>query len=359
MPITIKRAERQRQKFRLAIAAPSGAGKTYTAIAIALTLGKRVLVIDTERGSASLYADEWPGSQFDVIELDSYSPRYYIEAMKIAGTEGYDAVVIDSLSHAWSGAGGALDMVDEAMVKSKSNNKFTAWREITPLHNELVDTMLQSPFHLIATMRSKTEYVLEDRNGKKVPRKVGMAPIQRDGMEYEFTMFGEMDLDHNLIISKSRITKLDGAVVNKPGAAFAGSLLDWLATGSEVLRPATAVAPPRAAAATAPVHEREPGEDDDRDDGPPPRQRVDRGEDVVPGTVGLDTDPDITDAFAAAGFSAVKKRAWLNRAVEKGLSKGELLRQIPPPARAPAAATAAPPPAEYDGPPAAEYDDDF
>jgi hypothetical protein len=232
-----ERAEKRQSKLRLGLVGPSGSGKTYSALAIAVGLGKRVAVIDTERGSASLYADRFT---FDKLELESFSPAKYVEAIHDAERAGYDVVVIDSLTHAWSGKDGALEQVDTAM--KRTHNKFTAWGDVTPLHNQLVDAMLQCKAHLLVTMRAKTEYVLEmNEKGKQVPRKVGMAPIQRDGMEYEFTVVGDIDLDHNYIISKTRVDFLDGKIINKPGARLATDLLDWLNSGAPALeRPAEA-----------------------------------------------------------------------------------------------------------------------
>lgn len=225
----------------------SGSGKTYSALAIASGLGKRVAVIDTERGSASLYAGQF---QFDVCELQIFHPEKYIQAIEDAGGAGYDVIVIDSLSHAWMGKDGALELVDSAAKRAKAGNSFAAWREVTPLHNALVEAILQSKAHVIITMRSKTEYVLEDNDrGRKVPRKVGLAPIQRDGLEYEFTVVGELDLEHNLVITKSRCDALDNRVIQRPGAPLARQLLTWLTGAKEA--PASAAAatpsqPPRA-----------------------------------------------------------------------------------------------------------------
>ena len=129
-----KKAVKSRSKLRLALIGPSGSGKTYSALAIAAGLGSNIAVIDTEHGSASKYADLF---NFDVLELGSYSPEKYVEALKAAAAAGYDVVVIDSLSHAWMGKDGALEMVDRAAARSKSGNSFGAWREVTPQHNEI------------------------------------------------------------------------------------------------------------------------------------------------------------------------------------------------------------------------------
>jgi hypothetical protein len=237
-----KKATRKQAKLKMALLGPSGSGKTYSALSVAKHLGHRIAVIDSERGSASLYAGEV--ADFDVLELESFSPRNYVEAIHAAEREGYDVIVVDSLTHAWSGKGGALEMVDKASKRSGAGNSFTAWRDVTPEHNALVDALVGCSCHLIATMRVKTEYVLEeDARGKKVPKKVGMAPIQRDGFEYEFSIVADMNLEHDMIVTKSRCSAFDNAVINKPGKQVADGLLAWLASGDvpEPAKPKLAV----------------------------------------------------------------------------------------------------------------------
>lgn len=229
------KAVRTQARLRMGLDGPSGSGKTYTALvaATALANGGKIAVIDTERNSASLYSDKF---DFDVVCLDNFHPQKYIEMILAAEEAGYAVVVIDSLSHAWEGEGGVLDLHDKAVKRQKNENSFTAWKDITPIHRNLVDAMLQSKCHIIATMRSKTEYVLEETesNGRKVqrPRKVGMAPVQRQGMEYEFTIVGDLDTDHNLVISKSRMDEITDAVVNKPDVKWFGKIADWLGSAS-------------------------------------------------------------------------------------------------------------------------------
>lgn len=233
--LTFSKATKQQAKARIALVGPSGSGKTYTALRIASALSPRIAVIDTERGSASKYADEFG---FDALNLESFAPATYVEAIHAAGQGGYDVLVIDSLSHAWSGSGGALEMVDRISKKSQSGNNFAAWRDVTPEHNKLVDAVLRADLHIIATMRAKTEYVIEaNERGKMQPRKVGMAPVQRDGMEYEFDIVGDLDLDHNLIITKTRCRALDGQVISKPGADFAATVQQWLSDGAPAPKP--------------------------------------------------------------------------------------------------------------------------
>lgn len=223
-----KKATKRQIKLRLALVGPTGSGKTYSSLQIASRIGAKVAVIDTEHGSASKYADLF---QFDVCELESFHPQQYINAIA-AASQHYDVLVIDSLSHAWMGKDGALELVDQSAKRSQSKNSFNAWREVTPLHNQLVEALLSCKCHLIVTMRAKTEYVMEtDHKGKSVPRKVGLAPIQRDGVEYEFDVVGEMTQDNELIVSKSRCPALSGKVITQPGKQVADTLLGWLNSG--------------------------------------------------------------------------------------------------------------------------------
>src|SRR5574343_276063 len=188
-------AVKAESKLRLAISGPSGSGKTYTSLAIASALanGKSIALIDTEHGSASKYADTF---RFDVAEMHPpFHPEKFMQAIAEAQNAGYAVVIIDSISHAWAGSGGVLDIVDEAAKRSKSGNSYMAWNEGTPIQNHLIDAIVQSGIHVIATMRSKTDYILVDNgNGRQAPKKVGMAPVQRDQFGYEFDVVLYMDV---------------------------------------------------------------------------------------------------------------------------------------------------------------------
>jgi hypothetical protein len=234
MTIIFEKATKRRARARIALDGPAGSGKTMSALRIARGLAGpegKIAVIDTERGSASLYADKIDGG-YDVLELQSFSPDNYVAAIGAAVEAGYSVVVIDSLSHAWEGKDGALDMKDRA--ERRTGNSWTAWREVTPAHNRLVESMLQCPAHVVATMRSRMEHVLEldEKTKKNVVRKVGLAPIQRPGMEYEFSLIGDIDQDHRLIVSKTRCDAFDHAVIDKPGEDFGRKLLAWLNEGA-------------------------------------------------------------------------------------------------------------------------------
>lgn len=224
--MAFKKALKHEAKLRMALTGPSGSGKTYSALSIATAMGGRIALIDTERGSASKYADIF---SFDVCELESFHPQRYIDAIREAEAAGYEIIIIDSLSHAWMGKDGALELVDRAAKASKSQNSYVAWRDITPLQNALVDSMIGARTHIIATLRTKTEYAQEkDDRGKTVIRKVGLAPVQRDGLEHEFDILGELDYQNTLVISKSRCSALQGVVIEKPGLEIAEILVVWL-----------------------------------------------------------------------------------------------------------------------------------
>lgn len=231
-----QKAVKYESKLRLALCGPTGSGKTYTSLVlgqrIANIMGElvrpapRIALVDTERGSASKYADLF---DFDVLELQSFNPREYVKAIKLAEEGGYGVLVIDSLSHAWAGKDGALEMVDNAAATSGNSNKWVAWRTVTPEHNKLVDAMLGSNLHLIVTMRSKMGYIqTTDQNGKAIIQKIGMQPIQRDGIEYEFDIVGDMDVSNTLIVSKTRCPELTQAVVHRPDASLADRIMTWL-----------------------------------------------------------------------------------------------------------------------------------
>ena len=233
MNFTFARATKEAAKARVALDGPSGSGKTWTALLVGTVLakGESVVVIDTERGSASKYSDDF---EFDTLQLHSFEPTTLVEALAAAGAAGYAVVIVDSLSHFWMGKGGMLQQVDNA-AKRSGGNSFAGWKDARPMEQQMIDALLAYPGHVIVTMRTKTEWVVEENDrGKKVPRKIGTKPEQRDGIEYEFDVVGDLDLDNTLIVSKSRCSALAGAVVRKPGDEFARTILDWL-TGAPAL----------------------------------------------------------------------------------------------------------------------------
>lgn len=196
----LQKASRKKAKMRLTISGPSGSGKTYSALLVAYGLTgnlSKVCVIDTENSSAELYAHL---GDYNTIQLSApFVPEKFIDAIKLCEKAEIETIIIDSASHEWDGLGGVLDI-----HASIPGNSFTAWSKVTPRHNAFIQTMLQSSCHIITTIRSKTEYVLSDKNGKQVPEKVGMKGIQKEGFEYDATLAFELNINHTAHVSKDR-----------------------------------------------------------------------------------------------------------------------------------------------------------
>ena len=235
MTMQIKKAVRLQRKARIDITGPSGSGKTKTALLLAKGLGKKILVIDSERSSSSLYADD---VEFDVIELPDTTIGSYFAALDLS--KGYDVTIIDSLSHAWDSVN---ETVNEAAKKERGGNTFQLWGKVgNPLYAKLLEKVLSLDSHVIATMRVKSDYVMEEytrsdgKTGTK-PVKVGLAAKFREGGEYEFDIVANMDLEHNLIIEKTRLPFLDGKVINKPGAELGEQIRKWLDGGAIITKP--------------------------------------------------------------------------------------------------------------------------
>ena len=227
-----RKAEKQKAKLRLAITGTAGSGKTYGALLVAKGLGGRIVMLDTENGSGDLYAGI---CDYDVGNIQApYEVDKYIDGIKQAENLGYNVIIIDSLSHAWNGEGGLLEQVDNIANASKSGNSYTAWRQVTPMHNKLIETMLNSSCHIIATMRSKTDYIIvENDKGRKEPRKVGLAPVQREGMDYEFGVVFDLGINHMATVSKDRTSLFDGKVFML-SEETGQTLKTWLETGFDI-----------------------------------------------------------------------------------------------------------------------------
>jgi hypothetical protein len=225
--MAFQKAVKHESKLRLAITGPSGAGKTYTALSIARSLPQPVALVDTEHGSASKYADLF---EFDVMNLQPpYHPDRFVEAIRDAAQAGYRVIILDSLTHAWNGTGGMLELVDEIAKRSKTGNTFAAWKDAGPIQSRLIESIVGAPIHVIATLRSKQDYTQEkDANGRTVIKKVGMAAQQREGFEYEFDVVIDMNIDHEGIVTKTRCPALTDRVIAKPGKEVADTLTDWL-----------------------------------------------------------------------------------------------------------------------------------
>lgn len=232
-------ASKRQLRALVALEGPTGSGKTWTALEWATVLadGGKIAVVDTENGSASYYADRF---RFDTLSWPApYDTNRLRDVIGQAADAGYAVLIIDSLTHFWSGEGGILDVVNAA-GKRAAGNQFAGWAIGTPQLRALIDTMRHTPIHVVATMRSKMEYIQDkdDRSGRTTVRKVGMAPEMRAGIDYEFTVVGELNTEHELMITKTRCAALDG-VVAMPGRAgdAARTFAAWLSSGDELATP--------------------------------------------------------------------------------------------------------------------------
>jgi hypothetical protein len=202
------KAARNSCKIKMALQGPSGSGKTYSALLVAFGLTKdwsKIAVIDSENGSAHLYSEL---GDYSVLGLNApFTPESYIEAVDLAVNSGFKCLIIDSLSAEWSGQGGILDIHSNI-----PGNSFSAWAKVTPRHNAFLQKILQADIHVIGTMRSKTDYIMSEKNGKQIPEKVGLKAVQREDSEYEFTLVFELSQRHQAAVSKDRT----GLFINKP-----------------------------------------------------------------------------------------------------------------------------------------------
>jgi len=226
-----KKAERKQSRLRLCISGPSGAGKTEGALTIATSLkgGGKIAVIDTENGSASLYADRF---EFDVLNLEPpYNPQRFVEAIKDASNSGYTVIIVDSATHEWDGEGGCLDMNEQTARAKFKGNTWSAWSDTTKEHQKFINAIVHSNSHIICTARSKTETAQE---GKRIMR-LGTKLVQRDNFEYEFTV--ALDLIHDCHIAtaiKDR-TSIFSSRQPEPITAETGDLLlNWLNSGKSL-----------------------------------------------------------------------------------------------------------------------------
>nr|CAA9237133.1 Phage protein (ACLAME 621) [uncultured Armatimonadetes bacterium] len=230
--MAFQRATRRRAFLKLGITGPSGSGKTFSGLQLAFGLAGttgRVAVLDTENGSASLYAHL---GEYDVMEIQApFTVARYQEAIHEAARVGYDVLLIDSISHEWAGDGGLLTMKEG--LDARGGNTFANWAKVTPLHEQFKSALLQAPLHVIVTMRSKQDYVMqEDGKGRCAPVKVGLSPIQRDGFEYELSVVFDVAMSHEAVVSKDRTGLFDG-FVGRLTREHGRRIREWLETAPE------------------------------------------------------------------------------------------------------------------------------
>lgn len=250
--LQFQKAVKFASKGRIALVGPAGAGKSFTALVLARLLAGpngKIAAIDTEHGSLSKYAHtptcggdgvclDPSHFDFDVIELEAFNPEIFTATLRQAEMAKYDVFICDSLSHFWTGKDGALEFVDQASARNKDG--FSGWKAFRPHERKMVDDMVASSCHVICTMRTKTDYQEVEVNGKKKRVKVGLAPVQREGLEYEFDLVGYMDDENNFIVDKTRCHALTGKVLSKPKPEDLAVFRDWLMGAAKPLASAPA-----------------------------------------------------------------------------------------------------------------------
>ncbi|HEY1114696.1 MAG TPA: AAA family ATPase [Chitinophagaceae bacterium] len=227
----LRKATRKKAKIRLGLSAVSGGGKTYSAILIAKGLVgdlSKVAIIDTENGSADLYAHL---GDFNVLPLSApYSPERYVEAIRSCEKAGMEVIIVDSISHEWDGKGGCLEIVESL------GGKYQDWAKVTPRHQAFVDAILHSPAHVITTVRRKQDYEMtKDTSGRVKVEKAGLKEVTREGFEYELTINLEMDTKHNATTSKDRTGLFMGKPAFMPTEKTGELIAQWCEQGEEVL----------------------------------------------------------------------------------------------------------------------------
>lgn len=225
-----KKAQRRKAKLRLGITGPSGSGKSFAALTLAKSIGSKIAAIDTENGSLSLYENM---CDFDAVDMAApYTPQRMIEYIKMAEANGYDVLIIDSITHEWSGPGGCLEMNDTTARTKFKGNTWSAWSITKPMHRALLDTIIASSMHIIVTLRSKTETSQEGRNVVKL----GMKAEQQDGFEYEMTVVLDIVHEgHYALASKDRTGIFTDQPAQKVTEDTGKKLISWLNSGVDPL----------------------------------------------------------------------------------------------------------------------------
>lgn len=217
----LRKSERKQAKIKMALQGSAGSGKTMSALLLAKGLTNdnlsKVAIIDTENGSSDLYAHL---GSYNVLNMQPpYTPEKYIQAIDICLEAGMEVIIIDSISHCWD------ELLD--FHSKLPGNSFTNWNKVTPRQKAFVDKILQSPAHFISTMRTKQDYVLNQKNGKYVPERVGLKAVQRDGVEYEFTLVFDIDSKHFATASKDRTNLFNGKPEFMISTATGKKILEW------------------------------------------------------------------------------------------------------------------------------------
>ena len=223
----LQKASRKKAKIKMGLIGPSGSGKSMGAVLTAFGIcgdWSKVAIVDTENHSADLYAHL---GTYNVLSLSApFTPEKYIQAIEVCEKAGMEVIIIDSVTHEWE------NLLE--YHSSLQGNSFTNWNKITPRHNYFVQKILQSPCHIISTVRTKQDYVLQEKNGKMIPEKVGLKSVQRDGLDYEMTLVFDLDMKNHATASKDRSGLFFGKPEHKLSVETGKLIKDWCNSGEDI-----------------------------------------------------------------------------------------------------------------------------
>ena len=223
----LQKASRKKAKIKMGLQGPSGSGKTYSSLLIANGLcndWSKIAVIDSENHSSELYSHL---GSYNVLQLSApYTPEKYIEAIQVCEKADMEVIIIDSITHEW-------EYIIEFHA-SLGGNSFTNWHKIGLRHKEFINAMLKSKANIIATTRTKQDYVLNEKNGRLVPDKVGLKSIQRDGLEYEFTLVFDINMKNMASASKDRTNLFFNKPETQLSAETGRMIQQWCNEGADV-----------------------------------------------------------------------------------------------------------------------------
>lgn len=229
MNLQFTRATRAQVPLKLGISGPSGSGKTTAALRLARGLvgpTAPIALLDTENGSASLYADL---TAFDTLNMNPpYQVAKFTASIEAAVAAGYRALIIDSASHEWKEL-----LTEKEALDARGGNSYTNWGSISKKHEAFLAAIRNAPIHLICCLRAKDKHEIQEKDGKKAVVKLGQGSEMRDGFEYELTTSWDLAMDHSARAGKDRTRVFDGRI--EPITEATGrELATWLASGAQL-----------------------------------------------------------------------------------------------------------------------------
>lgn len=200
----IQEAVREKIAPKIALMGASGSGKSFSALRLATGMKSeleeitgekwRIIVGNTEKARGVYYANEF---EYAIQNLEPpFEPELFVSFMEYVEKLTNTILILDSSSHEWEGKGGCLE------IHSRLGGRYQDWAKVTPRHDKFINTLAGLEIPVIATMRGKDQYVMNesDNSGRKktVVEKVGVGAKQREGFEYEFTATFMLDQKTNL-----------------------------------------------------------------------------------------------------------------------------------------------------------------